>query len=132
MIGSSSPERVQRVNLNEGPRTRGGAPGVADAGNLLTTYGSGPLRRFDHRALGTWNVLLLADPPREAAATAEGTGQVDQAAGEALALLDRLEDQLSRFRPESDVCLLGALGAHKPVGIGTGRMSYRKREGQRS
>jgi FAD:protein FMN transferase len=86
---------------------------AGESGLLLTTYGEGgPLRRYEHRALGTWNVLLLADPDP---ARPEGA---DAAAAAALALLDRLEDELSRFRPDSDVSLLNALGADRAVPVG--------------
>ncbi|MGH9363366.1 MAG: FAD:protein FMN transferase, partial [Thermoanaerobaculia bacterium] len=85
---------------------------TGEAGDLLTSCRGGPLRRYDHRALGTWNVLLLAEPDP---ARPEET---DRAARAAWALLDRLEDELSRFRPESDLSLLNALGAAGPVPVG--------------
>jgi len=87
---------------------------VAESGILLAADGGQgrAFRRYERRALGTWNVLLLADldPDRPS--------RTDGAAEAGWALLDRLEDELSRFRPESDVCLLNALGAAQGVPIG--------------
>jgi FAD:protein FMN transferase len=69
-------------------------------------------RRYEHRAMGAWNVLQIADPePGDPDAAG-------RAAAAAFQLLDRLEDELSRFRPESNVCQLNALGAGGPVGVG--------------
>jgi thiamine biosynthesis lipoprotein len=81
------------------------------AGPLLETYG-GPgsgLERFEARAMGTVNVLLLGgeDGPR-----------LRRAAQEAFEVLARLEQSLSRFLPSSDVALLNALGGSRPVRVG--------------
>jgi len=71
-----------------------------------------PLLSYRHRALGTWNTLLLADPGPDS------RQETDRAAQAAFVLLDRLEDELSRFRSESEVSLLNALGASRPVPVG--------------
>ncbi len=69
-------------------------------------------RRFEHHALGTVNLLSLADAdPRRPEDT-------DAAAAAAFHLLDRLEDQLSRFRSESEVSLLNTLGFERPIAVG--------------
>ena len=62
--------------------------------------------------MGAWNVLQIAEPEPGSPESA------DRAAAAAFQLLDRLEDDLSRFRPESNVCQLNALGAAGPVAVG--------------
>jgi thiamine biosynthesis lipoprotein len=82
------------------------------AGDSPADSPRGRFRRYEHRALGTWNTILAADvdPARPELA--------ERAAASALGLIDRLEDELSRFRPESDVSLLNALGSDGAVPIG--------------
>jgi len=84
----------------EGPVRIGGPSGAQDH------------RRFEHHALGTVNCISLrdADPRRPE--------ETDAAAAAAFQLLDRIEDQLSRFRPESEVSLLNTLGFDRPIAVG--------------
>ena len=65
--------------------------------------------RFELRALGTENVLLLAGPDRP---------ELRTAAQDAFDTIERLEQSLSKFLPQSDVSLLNALGATRPVRVG--------------
>ena len=103
------------------PTGSGGTPARLSPGtdlrappDLPAALGLGRLEgfeRFEHKALGTWNALLLAPL---------GPGREDEtlrAAVSALRLLDRLEDELSRFRSESEVCLLNALGSIQEVPV---------------
>lgn len=78
---------------------------------FLETYsqdGSG-LLRFEARAMGTENVLLLAGADEQL---------LREAAQAAFEKLERLESELSKFLPESDVGLLNRLGAFQPVRLG--------------
>jgi thiamine biosynthesis lipoprotein len=71
--------------------------------------GPGELRRFSHEAMNTVFEVHVASPnPRYAA----------EAAQAAFALVDRLEGELSRFRPNSDITRLNHLkaGERTPVG----------------
>jgi thiamine biosynthesis lipoprotein len=77
---------------------------------LLESYsepGSG-LFRFEGRAMGTENVLLLQG---------DDEGALRRAAQDAFETLDRLEQSLSKFLPQSDVSLLNAFGAERPVRV---------------
>jgi FAD:protein FMN transferase len=74
---------------------------------------SGPatprLFRFNHEAMRTeWNLLLVhAD-----------AGEATAAAGAAFREVDAIEDELSRFRPTSDIARLGRLRAGEELGLG--------------
>lgn len=63
--------------------------------------------------MATWNVLLLVERPE---AAASGT-MLDRAAAEAFRLMARLEEELSKFLPESEVSLMNALAAGQPVRV---------------
>lgn len=58
------------------------------------------IHQFNHRAMATYFEVRIADEERTYAV---------QAAQAALDLLDRLESQLSRFRPNSDIAQLARL-----------------------
>lgn len=78
----------------------------APTGPLIESYsmpGSG-FSRYEAWALGTLNVLLLA----------EDTGSAQAAFDK----LNAIEQRLSKFLPESDVSLLNTLGASRPVTVG--------------
>ena len=77
---------------------------------LLETYsgaGSGFLR-FDFFGMGTQNVFLVAGASEAI---------LRRAVQEGMQLLDRLEQRLSKFLPDSDVTLVNELGAHSPVHV---------------
>ena len=77
----------------------------------LESYGDSPgFVRFETRALGTENVLLLATP--------DGP-EARRAAQEAFETLERIEQSLSKFLPQSDVSLLNALGDSRVVRVGS-------------
>jgi thiamine biosynthesis lipoprotein len=78
---------------------------------LIETYGrpGSCFERFRRRALGTENVLLLE--------RREGLDPAG-AAREAFELIERLELRLSKFLPESELSLVNALAAGRPVGVG--------------
>jgi thiamine biosynthesis lipoprotein len=79
--------------------------GIGLAGNR----GPGELRRFSHEAMNTvFEVHVAHDQPRYAA----------EAAQAAFALVDRLEDELSRFRPNSDITRINHLAAGAGVRVG--------------
>lgn len=87
------------------------SPPDASPGPLLESYsqpGSG-LRRFHTHAMGTENVLLLGGSRDDL---------LEQGAEEAFATLHRLEQQLSKFLPDSDVSLVNTLAADRPVEVG--------------
>ena len=70
---------------------------------------SGPVHRFACRAMGSvFEVLIAGEEP----------GYARQAAGAALEELTRLERELSRFDPASDVAAINALGAGESVRVG--------------
>ena len=70
---------------------------------------SGPVHRFACRAMGSvFEVLIAGEEPEYAR----------QAAGAALEELTRLERELSRFEPASDVAAINALGAGESVRVG--------------
>jgi len=70
---------------------------------------SGPVHRFASRAMGSvFEVLIAGEEPEYAR----------QAAGAALEELARLEHELSRFEPASDVAAVNALGAGESVRVG--------------
>ncbi len=76
----------------------------------LETYGeSADFVRFEIQALGTENVLLLEGPD---------SPEVRSAAQDAFETLERIEQSLSKFLPQSDVSLLNALGASRQVRVG--------------
>jgi thiamine biosynthesis lipoprotein len=82
-----------------------------DRPTFLESYSQGGsgLERFEARAMGTRNVLLLggAEP-----------GLLRKAAQEAFDALGRLEGALSKFLPASEVSLVNALAAERPVPVG--------------
>ena len=61
---------------------------------------SEPVHKFAHEAMATTFEIFLASEDREYAAST---------AREAFDLIDKLEDQLSRFRPHSDISIINAL-----------------------
>jgi thiamine biosynthesis lipoprotein len=67
------------------------------------------MHRFRHEAMATRFEFLVADVPRDVA-----TG----AAQEAFADIDRLETELSRFRPDSDISRLRSLRAGQSATVG--------------
>lgn len=70
---------------------------------------SGPVHRFACRAMGSvFEVLIAGEEPEYAR----------QAAGAAFEELARLEHELSRFDPASDVAAINALGAGESVRVG--------------
>ena len=74
------------------------------AGTACTGAG---VRRYEQVLLGTWNVVLLVDRPAE-----EISGEkLDRAAAEAFQLMMRMEEELSKFQPESEVSLMNATAA---------------------
>jgi thiamine biosynthesis lipoprotein len=79
--------------------------GIGLAGNRA----SGPLRRFSHEAMNTVFEVHLAGADARYAA---------EAAQAAFALVDRLEGELSRFRPNSDITRLNHLTAGDSARVG--------------
>lgn len=75
-------------------------------GPLLESYSlpDSEFSRYEAWMFGTLNVLLFSKD--------------DGAAQEALDCLNSIEQRLSKFLPESDVCLLNTLGASRPVTVG--------------
>lgn len=71
------------------------------------------VHRFSHEAMATVFEVLCAHPDARYAA---------QAAHEAFALVDRLEQALSRFIPNSDVARAAALGAGQSTRVGSAAM----------
>ena len=64
------------------------------------------VHKFGHEAMATtFEIFLASDDEAFAASMAR----------EAFALLDRLEEQLSRFRPHSDVAIINALEVGESV-----------------
>jgi len=70
---------------------------------------SGPLRRFSHEAMNTVFEVHVAGADARYAA---------EAAQAAFALVDRLEGELSRFRPNSDITRVNHLTAGASVRVG--------------
>jgi thiamine biosynthesis lipoprotein len=67
------------------------------------------VRRFTHDAMAcTWTLLVQCEDPDYAA----------QAARAAFAEIDRIEQELSRFVPHSDVARINALPAGQPLRVG--------------
>ncbi|MGQ9589704.1 MAG: FAD:protein FMN transferase [Planctomycetota bacterium] len=77
----------------------------------IESYGSAhsELRRFEVRAMGTRNVLLVSGLPER---------ELREAAQEAFETIERLEGALSKFLPSSDLSHLNLLGASQPVRVG--------------
>ncbi len=72
-----------------------------------------PVRRYERVLMATWNVLLLVERPEGAVSGP----MLDRAAAEAFRLMARLEEELSKFLPESEVSLMNALAAGQPVRV---------------
>jgi thiamine biosynthesis lipoprotein len=71
--------------------------------------GTVPLARVSHEAMAcTWEAFIPSENPRQA----------EQAARAAFAEVDRLEQELSRFIPHSDVVRINALSAGRTVRVG--------------
>ncbi len=84
---------------------------VTDAFSLETDRqtSTAPLRRFRHHAMATTFEIHVVEPD----ATFAG-----QAAAEAFAELDRLEQELSRFIETSDISRINRLAAGEAIGVG--------------
>jgi thiamine biosynthesis lipoprotein len=87
------------------------------ASRFLASYGeragsAAPVRRHERILMATWNVILLVERPG-----GPGGAALDRAARAAFALMEELEAELSRFVPESDVSLMNALAAGRPVAV---------------
>ena len=67
------------------------------------------LHRFAHRAMATIYEILVVT---------EDASYAQQASQEAFFELDRLEQELSRFLPNSDIARLNQLAAHQPLRLG--------------
>lgn len=72
------------------------------------------LRRYEVRAMGTRNVLLVSGLPEP---------DLRAAAQEAVETIERLEGALSKFLPSSDLSHLNLLGASQPVRVGKDLLS---------
>jgi len=84
---------------------------------------SGPVHRFACRAMGSvFEVLIAGEEPEYAR----------QAASAALEELTRLERELSRFEPASDVAAVNALGAGESVRVGLATFECLKAAAQTS
>lgn len=68
------------------------------------------VRRYEHVAMATWNIILLVERPN-----GPPPALLDRAAAGAFELVTELEEELSKFIPESEVGLLNALAATEPV-----------------
>ena len=75
---------------------------------FLESYSGGGLRRFSARGMGTENVILL--PAEET-----GAGALAQ---EAFQRLDQLEELLSKFIDDSELSLVNAFAAQRPMVVG--------------
>jgi len=85
-------------------------PGTPEGGiGLAGNRESGPLRRFSHEAMNTVFEVHAANADARYAA---------EAAQAAFALVDRLEGELSRFRPNSDITRLNHLTAGESARVG--------------
>jgi len=88
---------------------RADAPDLDGGIGLAEPRGLGDLRRFSHEAMNTvFEVCVVHADPQYAA----------QAAQAAFALVDRLEGELSRFRPNSDISRLNYLTAGESARVG--------------
>jgi thiamine biosynthesis lipoprotein len=67
------------------------------------------LHRFAHKAMATIYEIFIVN---------DDAGYAQQAAHEAFAELDRLEQELSRFLPNSDIARLNQLAANQPLRLG--------------
>ncbi len=65
--------------------------------------------RFTHRAMATTFEIMIADPNARYA---------EQAAWAAFELIDRIEDELSRYKPNSDISRINNLTTDTPVKVG--------------
>lgn len=84
------------------PEDAAGAPGVASAA-------AGRLHRQSHEAMAcTWGLLVYHEDARYA----------EQASRAVFAEIDRLERELSRFIPDSDVSRINAQPPRKPLRVG--------------
>ena len=99
--------------MSDVPRVVSAGPGAA--------AGDAPLHRFAHRAMGATFEVLVANEDYEYAR---------QASEAAFEELDRLEGQLSRFIPSSDVCQVAALKAGGAVRVGMAALECLKTAGQ--
>lgn len=77
---------------------------------LLESYsGEGAeFLRFDAYGMGAQNVFLVAG---------DSETELQDAVYGGMQILDRLEERLSKFLPESDISLINDLGAHSPVHV---------------
>jgi thiamine biosynthesis lipoprotein len=71
------------------------------------------VRRHERVLMATWNVLLLVDRPDN---PLRGEA-LDRAAAAAFLLMEDLERRFSRFQPESELNLVNALAASRPVAV---------------
>lgn len=71
------------------------------------------VRRHERLLLATWNVLLLVDR----SGSPKRSRELDMAAAGAFELMESLEAELSRFVPESEVSLMNAIAATRPVPV---------------
>jgi thiamine biosynthesis lipoprotein len=86
----------------------------ADGGLRVEAQGGpGGVRRFSHEAMATVFEVLAGHPDARYAA---------QAAQAAFALADRLEQELSRFLPGSDIARVNRLGAGERTRVGSSAM----------
>lgn len=93
-----------RDNSFDMPRNAGNR--VIDGGLAVEAKPLPDIRRFSHEAMATiFEVLVVHGDERYAA----------QAASAAFAVVDRLEGELSRFRPNSDISRVGRLSAGERV-----------------
>ena len=87
---------------------------------LLETWsqaGSG-LLRFDARAMGTTNALLLPEGVLDDPLDGSEEEQLADLARRVFAIQLELEARLSKFRPESELSILNRLGSERPIGLG--------------
>ena len=111
----ASEPREQSAPAKRRVRERGESEGRSPSDNLdggIGIAGSrelGDVRRFSHEAMNTVFEVYAAHADAQYAA---------QAAHAAFALVDRLEGELSRFRPNSDITRLNFLTAGQRVQVG--------------
>lgn len=72
------------------------------------------VRSYQHPLFGTWNSLLLVEGGGD---ETRDPAHLDRAAADAFALMERHQEELSRFEPESEVSLLNALAGSGRVGV---------------
>ena len=73
---------------------------------------TGPLpgtHRFAHEAMATVFEIMIADPDARYA---------EQAAWAAFELIDRIEGELSRYKPDSDISRINNLTTAEPLKLG--------------